>query len=161
MKKKFALLLAGALLMPATGMFGVNLYFYSQGNSTPSTSFTDVRKIIFSQDSFGIESNNGSTNSVATENFDYLLFYDNGGTNSLRTLSTNPITAVFNGNAIRIESSEPVAELEVYSATGLLMIGLQPGENIVTCSVSNFPDGIYIVKAVSGNQILTTKIIKK
>jgi subtilisin family serine protease len=72
------------------------------------------------------------------------------------SVSPNPA-----GDFVAISSPDVIKQINFYSPNGQLVIKTLPSSNLVNVPVKQLPAGIYVLRIITGNETITTKLIKQ
>lgn len=159
--RKFLFTLATVCLGTAAAS-AQDVYVYNAGNSRPLASVGNVQRIEFNSGAINIVPKQGEPKNVSLDAFDYLLFYNRETVNSIRNASTSKNVAIsFDGEQVSVESAEVISNVEVYTSDGIKYASITPKAKSAKFSTASYPAGVYIVKAVAGNEVATNEFVKK
>ena len=160
--KQLVLLLAFIPFVGVSATEYMNVYLTTQG-AFQSINIDEIDKITFpSEDEVNITIS-GMVTPMAIDNIEVITFGDTDITaieeSEVETAEIEILYIVSTGE-VKVISSEVVNQVQLYNMQGVLMQTVAHGVDVVTLNVSNYPNGIYIVVAQSGEQVVTKKIIK-
>lgn len=72
----------------------------------------------------------------------------------------NPINVVCNGEVLSISAANTINSVDVYDASGALVVKATPSSSMAIISVSDLNNGVYIAKVTTGGNTKTIKFIK-
>lgn len=99
------------------------------------------------------------TNSGQYENR-FEIVYKSSGTLGTGETNSKGIIVTKNSQNFIVKSSENLDEVSVYDALGRLIYNSKISTKEVLINNANFAEGLYIIKARSGNTIVTKKVLK-
>lgn len=76
--------------------------------------------------------------------------------NALITVFPNPVSRI-----LHVQAKTPIEDIEILDVSGRKVLSLQAKRSDVEIDVSDLPNGIYIVKTITANDIQTCKIVKQ
>lgn len=160
--KQLVLLLAFIPFVGVSATEYMNVYLTTQG-AFQSINIDEIDKITFpSEDEVNITIS-GMVTPMAIDNIEVITFGDTDITAIEESeVETAEIEILYIASAgeVKVTSSEVVNQVQLYNMQGVLMQTVAHGVDVVTLNVGNYPNGIYIVVAQSGEQVVTKKIIK-
>ncbi|HTL10702.1 MAG TPA: T9SS type A sorting domain-containing protein, partial [Chitinophagaceae bacterium] len=70
-------------------------------------------------------------------------------------LAPNPAT-----NLVTIRNSQPIQTLQCFNTNGQLMYTARPGTRQHSIQLQGWPEGLYLLKVMSGDKVMTTRFVK-
>ena len=151
------------LLFPIVSILATDVYFYESSESDPIV-FTDVQTIVFGDSEITVTLSDGTIDGVDISAVSYFRFYEEYRDVVDRissSASTYGLSAVLEGSLLRATSSEQINNFSIFNVNGQKMYEINPNANNVSISMEAYQPGVYIVKSVSGDDVIVKKIIIK
>lgn len=74
--------------------------------------------------------------------------------------ASNDIVIIANNGVLSIKATTEISSVKVYNAAGLLVVSATPNSESTTISTEDLTNGLYIVKAIAGDEVKTGKFVK-
>ena len=88
------------------------------------------------------------------------IVYKESGVLDVDGLSKSDFTVYRDGTSYVVKSTKKLGKIEVYDASGRMMRDLNSAETMIRIDMSDFSNGVYILKVENSGEIKTKKIIK-
>ena len=138
-----------------------DVYVYQATTSNPIAVISNVRSIAFSDGSANFVSENGASQSLSLDAFDYILTYNSRvvGIKSAKVAGEAEVSN--DGRNVSVKINEVVDKVEVYSTDGVCVLALTPKAKESKFRLAANAAGVYVVKAYMGKKVYTKDIIVK
>lgn len=140
---------------------GKNVYIYNKKSDKPVNTFTNVRKITFTENTMNITESNDKTSEIPLSDFDLFTFIEKVISSVEMPSKSNTIVYIDTNNILSIKTDNTIDSVEIFSVNGSKILSSIPVSRTFTYSLASYPDGLYIVKTSTGEKQECHKIIKK
>lgn len=140
---------------------GKNVYIYNEKSDKPISTFTNVRKITFTENTMNITESNDKTSKVPLSDFDLFTFIEKVVSSVEIPSKSNTIVYIDTNNILSIKTDNTIDNVEIFSVNGNKILRSIPLSSTFTYSLASYPAGLYIVKTSIGEKQEFHKIIKK
>lgn len=140
---------------------------YIHGNQSPVNDlfylFDQIDKITFSEDAMNLHLKNPNTTETLNFSDFSLITFDEYLMVGIETQTSHKGIDVRYNNfdyTVAVSSSAPIVSLQVYSLQGKLIVAMSPQALSAIVSLADYPSGIYVMRASTGESVITQKIVK-
>ena len=139
------------------------LNFHGTAESDDRSFLIDnIKKITFTEDAMELVMENRNEN-VAFNDFSLITFGETAISSGVEeTLRDDGFIVKYNKSIqeLEVSSSAPIVSLQVYSLQGKLIVAMSPQALSAIVSLADYPSGIYVMRASTGESVITQKIVK-
>lgn len=131
-------------------------------NKDKSFLIDDIKKITFSEEAMELIMERGQEN-IPYANFSLITLTEVAISSGVEeTLRDDGFIVKYNKSIqeLEVSSSAPIVSLQVYSLQGKLIVAMSPQALSATVSLADYPSGIYVMRASTGESVITQKIVK-
>ena len=157
------LLLPLSMLLTATNMWGIDVYFYTDGD-VPSQvhDSQEVRSIELGTEQTVVHRMDFTSTALSNTDFSHMLFRSKklSGASLSREERTG-ISVTLSGSLLTVAAPASLDLVEITAANGIKAATLGTPASVLTFDMASLADGIYVIRIQAGEQVCTTKIIKK
>lgn len=132
-------------------------------NKDKSFLIDDIKKITFSEEAMELIMERGQEN-IPYANFSLITLTEVAISSGVEETLTGGVDFIVKYNKsiqeLEVSSSFPMISLQVYSLQGKLIETKSSQALSIQISLADYPDGIYIIRASTGESVITQKIVK-
>ena len=140
---------------------GKNVYIYNEKSNKPINTFTNVRKITFTENTKNITESNDKTSEIPLSDFNFFTFIEKVISSVEMPSKSNTIVYIDTNDILSIKTDNTIDNVEIFSVNGNKILSSIPVSSTFSHSLASYPAGMYIVKTRIGENQEFHKIIKK
>lgn len=160
MKKLFLPL---SMLLTATSLWGIDVYFYSDSDTAPEVhSSIAVRSIELGTEQTVVNRMDFTSTPIDNKEFSHMLFRPKelSGAEITREARTG-ISVTLSANTLTVAAPASIDLLELTAANGIRVASVSSPASTLSYSLEGLAQGIYVVRVQAGDIVSVTKLIKK
>lgn len=136
-----------------------DIYVYNGSNIKPVGSSQNVQKIAFNSNGMSVTTVNGAVTTFLITNFDYFTFFQRS-TTGIKQSQSSFYNIFFDGTNINIKCLKNIDKISIFNASGTAISTFSPKTKSVSYNLTSLPSGVYLIKAVTDDNVFSQKIIK-